>query len=273
MTTIREDIVNQGHGYLSPVYFAVHSTANPGATARNHRDLWSRNYDYAVHLVSDWTDAYHCVPYNRLCWQVGNGNATCEGLEICEATNAADFAKGIQIAAEVVAQRLKAHGWSVDRMHPHQWFSRTYGGSDHTDPMPYFTRYGYSWDKFVNLVKQKLNGDDMAISKDDLYNIAMSVWTFAPKGSSNKQPYGNPYETLKRVTRGGGHAYATKNSKTGKTGGIWWLTPTLERHGFGTWAEWEAFCKANDMATSNYTILTETESNNLVQFLSRAAKE
>ncbi len=87
-----------------------------------------------MHLTSDWTEAIHCVPYDRLCWQVGNGNGTCEGIVICEATNASDFWRGIDIAADVIAQRLRAHGWGVDRMHPHQWFSETYGGSDQTDP-------------------------------------------------------------------------------------------------------------------------------------------
>lgn len=159
MVQIKEEIVNQGHGYLSPSLFAVHSTANPGATARNHRDLWSRGYDYAVHLTSDWKEAIHCVPYDRLCWQVGNGNTTCEGIEICEATNASDFWKGIDIAADVIAQRLRAHGWGVDRMHPHSWFSQTYGGSDHTDPIPYFSRYGYTWPAFIQLVQQKLSGN------------------------------------------------------------------------------------------------------------------
>lgn len=107
---IKEEIVNAGHGYLNPSLFAVHSTANPGATARNHRDLWSRGYDYAVHLTSDWTEAIHCVPYDRLCWQVGNGNGTCEGIEICEATNASDFWRGIDIAADVIAQRSARTG-------------------------------------------------------------------------------------------------------------------------------------------------------------------
>lgn len=157
MVVIREDIVNNGHGALAPSFLAVHSTANPGATAKNHRDLWSRGYDYAVHYTSDWNEAYHTVPDNRLCWQVGNGNPTCVGIEICEATNKADFDRGIQIAADVCAQILRKHGWGVDRMHPHQWFSNVYGGSDHTDPYPYFARWGYSWDKFVALVKNKLN--------------------------------------------------------------------------------------------------------------------
>lgn len=159
MVQIKEEIVNWGHGYLAPSMFAVHSTANPGATARNHRNLWAGGWDYAVHLVSDWDEAIHCVPYDALCWQVGNGNATCEGLEICEATNANDFWRGIDIAADVVAQRLAAHGWGVDRMHPHQWFAQVYGGSDHTDTIPYFSRFGYNWGAFTQLVQQKLNGE------------------------------------------------------------------------------------------------------------------
>ncbi len=32
--------------------FCVHSTANVGATAANHVNLWSRNLRNAVHLVS-----------------------------------------------------------------------------------------------------------------------------------------------------------------------------------------------------------------------------
>lgn len=159
MVQIKEEIVNWGHGYLAPSMFAVHSTANLGATARNHRNLWAGGWDYAVHLVSDWDEAIHCVPYDALCWQVGNGNATCEGLEICEATNANDFWRGIDIAADVVAQRLAAHVWGVDRMHPHQWFAQVYGGSDHTDPIPYFSRFGYNWGAFTQLVQQKLNGE------------------------------------------------------------------------------------------------------------------
>ena len=54
MTAIEERIVANGHGALSPSYFCVHTTANTGATAENHASLWSRQPEYAVHLVSDW---------------------------------------------------------------------------------------------------------------------------------------------------------------------------------------------------------------------------
>lgn len=183
MVTIKRDIVNPGHGYLAPWMLAVHSTANPGATARNHRDLWSRGYDFAVHLTSDWTEAYQCVEFNRLCWQVGNGNNTCIGIEICEATNAADFARGFEIAAQVCAQTLLARGWNISVMHPHLWFGQVYGGSDHVDPRPYFARFGRTWDDFANLTQQYLNGGGiMAISNADANKIAKAVWEYGVHG-------------------------------------------------------------------------------------------
>ena len=183
MVTIKREIVNAGHGYLAPFLLAVHSTANPGATARNHRDLWSRCYEYAVHLTSDWCEAIQCVEYDRLCWQVGNGNSTCLGIEICEATNSADFQRGFEIAAQVCAQVLLARGWNTSVMHPHLWFSQTYGGSDHVDPRPYFARFGQTWEEFVNLTQQYINGGGlMAISDSDAKKIAKYVWEYGVHG-------------------------------------------------------------------------------------------
>ena len=183
MVAIKREIVNPGHGYLAPFLLAVHSTANPGATARNHRDLWSRGYDYAVHLTSDWTEAIQCVEYDRLCWQVGNGNSTCIGIEICEATNAADFQRGFEIAAQVCAQVLIQRGWNTSVMHPHLWFSQNYGGSDHVDPFPYFARFGRTWDDFVRLTQQYINGGGiMAISDSDARKIAKFVWEYGVHG-------------------------------------------------------------------------------------------
>lgn len=166
MGIIQERIVNQGHGPLIPSYFCVHSTANPGATAANHASLWSRDYPDAVHLVSDWTEALHCVPYDRLCWQVGNGNQYVEGLEICEATNQADFQRGIEIAAQAVRERLAAHGWGIDRLICHNEVRARWGGSDHTDPIPYFAKWGYSWEQFKQLVDKGGTG----VSSQDLYD-------------------------------------------------------------------------------------------------------
>lgn len=174
MSVITERVVANGYGSLSPSYFCVHSTANPGATAANHASLWSREPTYAVHLVSDWTQALHTVPYDRLCYQVGNGNRYVEGLEICEGTTREQFDAGIQIAAQVVRERLAAHGWGVDRLITHDEARRRWGGTDHTDPLPYFSKWGYTWEEFVNLVE---NGED-EVTDADIQRIAQAVWAY-----------------------------------------------------------------------------------------------
>lgn len=213
--SIIERIVAYGHGALNPSYFCVHSTANVGATAANHVSYWSNNPDYAVHLVSDWNTCYHTVPYDRLCWQVGNGNRFVEGIEICEATNRDDFARGIKIAADVCRERLSAHGWGVDRLITHKRAAEIWGGSDHTDPIPYFNRWGYSWDEFVNLVE---NGDEN-MNPDEIWSFdnngdpsernawrrlcdvheAVSAWYYGQDG--NQGLLTNVYDTNAKVTQ------------------------------------------------------------------------
>lgn len=172
MSVITERIVNQGHGPLTPSYLCVHSTSNPGATAADHASYWAgAGADMAVHLVSDWAECLHTVPYDRLCWQVGNGNAYCEGIEICEATTQEDFDAGIRIAAQAVRERLAAHGWGIDRLISHDEARLKWGGTDHTDPTGYLARWGYDFEKFKALVAE--GEDTMALTDEEI----MRIWT------------------------------------------------------------------------------------------------
>lgn len=216
MSVIEERIVAWGHGHLSPSYLCVHSTDNPGATAANHASYWSAGgSDYAVHLVSDWTQCLHTVPYDALCWQVGNGNAFVEGIEICEAETLEDFERGVLIAARACRERLDAHGWSTDNLVNHAWCSEVFGGSDHTDPIPYFSRWGYSWEEFANLVEN--GGNDM--NPDEIWSFdnngdpsernawrrlcdvheAVSAWYYGQDG--NQGLLTNVYDTNAKVTQ------------------------------------------------------------------------
>lgn len=154
---IEERIVTQGHGKLTPSYVVIHETANPGATALNHVSYWKNNPEYAVHYVGDWTGiAYHCVPDDRLCWQVGNGNAKVIGIELCHAKTAADFKKVWALGVEWAAWMLKKKGWGVDQLISHDDCRRMWGGTDHTDPIGYFKKYGRTWDEFKAEVKKAL---------------------------------------------------------------------------------------------------------------------
>ena len=156
-----EDIVNQGHGSLvspNPQYLFVHSTANPGATAKNHRDLYEgKDWQYAVQYVGDWTGVvYHTMPDNRLAWAVGNGNKYGVNLEICEGKTQDQFNKTWHNAVNFCAYYLLKRGWSIDRMMSHDECTKKWGGSDHTDPVPYFKKYNKTWAQFKAAVRDKM---------------------------------------------------------------------------------------------------------------------
>lgn len=151
------DVLNMpGHGSINTQYLVVHSTANPGATAKNHVDYWTRlgNNSTMAHWVIDWTGQCYQMAYsNRLVWHVGYGNRYSCGIEICEATNASDFAAGFDQAARWCADFLKSKGWGIDRMVSHNEARTIWGGTDHTDPDTYFRRFGRTWADFENLVQ------------------------------------------------------------------------------------------------------------------------
>jgi len=160
---VKDNIVSYGHGVLyNPQYLVIHETANPGATAKNHVDLWSRDDTYAVHYVADWNDTvYNCVAESRLCWHVGNANGFTIGIELCHATTRSQFDKVWANAVDFAAWFLKKHGWGTSRMVSHDYCSRVWGGSDHTDPIGYFAEYGRSWSDFVAAVAKRMKGKEV----------------------------------------------------------------------------------------------------------------
>ena len=197
---IRNQIVSMGHGSLpSFSHIVIHETANPGATAQNHVDYWSREDDYAVHAVCDWKEIVHTVPYDRLCWHVGNANGWTIGIEICHATNKADFLKAWNNAITWTKAMMKRFNIPVSRVVSHDYCSRVWGGSDHTDPIDYFAEYGKTWGDFIAALgastvpaqpRYRVKGlirwgawkscGQSALSKNGIYDINFSG---LPKGS------------------------------------------------------------------------------------------
>lgn len=150
----KEAICNQGHGYNSAQYLTVHETANPGASADNHYRLYSRGYAYAVQYVMDLdgSPVYQCMEDNRKAWAVGNGNSRCVNIELCHATNRADFNKQWDEAVKWCGDYLNKRGWGIDRLISHNDARQRWGGTDHTDPLSYFASYGKSWNMFESEV-------------------------------------------------------------------------------------------------------------------------
>ena len=150
-----EQVVNDGHGYCEPSYLVIHETANPGASAYNHVLLYSRGYAYAVQYVMelDGSKVYHTMYDNRKAWAVGNGNSRCVNIELAHATNQADFNAQWEQAVRWAGDYLYKRGWGIDQMISHNQARLNWGGSDHTDPLSYFSSYGKSWNQFVSEVK------------------------------------------------------------------------------------------------------------------------
>ena len=149
--TQKEAICNQGHGYNSAQYLTVHETANPGASAYNHVRLYGNgSWQYAVQYVMDLDGGtvYHCMEDNRKAWAVGNGNSRCVNIELCHATNRADFNKQWDEAVKWCGDYLNKRGWGIDRLISHNDARMRWGGTDHTDPLSYFSSYGKSWNMF-----------------------------------------------------------------------------------------------------------------------------
>ena len=161
MTNIRKAYATNGHGSLPAshvAYIVIHETANPGATAQNHHDYWVNNPDYAVHAVCDWKEIINTVPYDRLCWHVGNANGWTSGIEVCHATNKADFQKAWDNALHWTREMMARFNLPASRVVSHDYCSRTWGGSDHTDPIDYFAEFGKTWKDFIAELGLKVDG-------------------------------------------------------------------------------------------------------------------
>lgn len=155
----REQIVNNGHGTLyNENYLVVHETANPGAPAINHVNYWKTS-PYAVHYVMelDGSVVYHTMSDDRKAWHIGNGNSHAVGIELCHATNQADFNKQWNEAVKWCGDYLHKRGWDVSHMISHNEARLMWGGTDHTDPNAYFNSYGKSWSQFEAAVASYMN--------------------------------------------------------------------------------------------------------------------
>lgn len=177
-----------GRGANVPQYLVIHETANPGATALNHVNYWSTGQQHGeAHYVTDWNGiVYHTTPDNLACWHVGGAaNSWSVGIELCHATNAADFEKTWRTAVEFAAWYLESQGWGVDRLISHNLANQVWDTySDHTDPDGYFAEFGKSWQEFVYAVSEEME-DDMATPED--------VWGY---NWENTAPQGNMYNCV-----------------------------------------------------------------------------
>lgn len=215
--TQKEQIVNSGHGSLSPSYLVIHETSNPGASAWNHVRLYSGSWQYAVQYVMDLDGSvvYHTMADNRKAWAVGNGNSHCVNIELCHATNRADFDKQWSEAVKWAGDYLNKRGWGIDRMISHNNARMRWGGSDHTDPLEYFMQYGKSWNQFKSEVAAYMKTGQVggtvesgnaaqqpAASTGNGASKSMGVYSVTASGLNVRSGAGTGYRVVKGYAHG-----------------------------------------------------------------------
>lgn len=157
---VREEIVGRGHGRITPSYLVIHETAGPGVPARNLLAYWRRSQpnvsmtQYVMDL--DGSVVYRTQPDDTKAYQVGRGNAHCVGIELCHASNRADFERQWAEAVRWAGDYLRSRGWGVSRLISHNDCRTLWGGTDHTDPTGYFASHGRSWAGFKAAVASYL---------------------------------------------------------------------------------------------------------------------
>lgn len=185
--TQKEQIISNGHGYISPSYLVIHETADPGATAKQLMTYWRNNPNaYVVHYTMDLDGdtVYHAMADNRKAWHVGNGNAYTVGIELCHATNKADFNEQWDEAVKWAGDYLNAKGWGIDRLLCHNDCRLKWGGTDHTDPLGYFESYGKSWSQFKAAVQAYMRTGEVSGSAGSTVGGSTSSGSSASSGSS-----------------------------------------------------------------------------------------
>lgn len=171
---------------------AIHETANPNSTLDGEVNYMYNNWQNAfVHAYTDYKEIRQTAPADYLAWGSGpQGNAYFYQIELVRAHSFDQFARSVNNQAYLAAYELKRNGLKPKladnnggsgTIISHNAISRYYGGSDHTDPISYFSQWGYSMNQFYDLVQKHYNqmsgstskGEDQTKSaiKGDTYKV------------------------------------------------------------------------------------------------------
>lgn len=201
-------------------YLIVHSPAVwPDAVIRARSESgsgggWYKRWNKPgvaklTHGVIDDTGVYNFAPYWMAVWQVGNsyGNSHCIGYELCELNTAAEFQIVWNNAVNHYAALCKEYNLSSDKVIGHYEAHDRDIASNHSDPEPYFRRFGKSMKDFREDVKKKLLGQQEERPEvTKVYN----PWAYGRvTGLTSKDPYLNVrsgpdmgYGVIRRLANG-----------------------------------------------------------------------
>lgn len=214
---------NRSYELLVPIGIVLHETATPGATAQNEF-LYFNGGDRSAsaHGFVDWNGYIQTIPYDEVAWHAGyTANHKYIGIEMCHATNKADFDKVWDNTVEIVVDLINKCGFSITELTTHNEVSLRWRETDHTDPIGYFKKFGKTFEDFKNDVIAHMNGgltmtqyDEL---KDEIEKIRGQLSTYKYMDESIKKISPDAFEALQAAIKKGAIAYGENGFTPGLT--------------------------------------------------------
>ncbi|MCD2492480.1 amidase [Lacrimispora sp. NSJ-141] len=202
----------------SPAVYPVIIRAQSGAGGGWFKRWNKPGVEKLVHGFIDDTGIYEFAPPTMSCWHIGNGwgNTHCIGYELCELQTAAEFKKVWDNAVVHYAELCKRFGLTSDKVIGHCEAHDKGIASNHSDPEPYFRRFGKSMSDFRAEIKEIMSGGESS-SPDSSPNTPLPTitevyepWAYAKICNLTKSdPYlnvrtgpGTTYPIIRRLGNG-----------------------------------------------------------------------
>ncbi|WP_409531499.1 GW domain-containing glycosaminoglycan-binding protein [Enterococcus gallinarum] len=200
------DKMDYQEGYALPSGIVIHETANSNSTIQNEIAYMKRNWQNAfVHAFVDHNNIIEIHPTEYYSWGAGRqANPKFVQVELVRVSSA-NFDRSVFNDAYYAAYMLKKYNLTPDNAHSdgkgtiwsHDAVTRFLGGTDHTDPVGYFSANNYSMYDFYELVVYLYNkiGGTIATKTENINNDALVTGTgyiySAPDGNIDSSVSGN----------------------------------------------------------------------------------
>ncbi|KGL37738.1 SH3 domain-containing protein [Listeria sp. SHR_NRA_18] len=158
---------NYADGYGKPRGVVIHETANDNSTITGEINYMTQNWENAfVHTFVDKDRIIQIHPTENAVWGAGaKANPYFVQFELVREKTQENFYKSVNNDAYYAAYILKqygitpvnAHNTGIGTVWSHDAVSRFLGGTNHTDPVGYFNKWGYNFNQFFELIQQKYN--------------------------------------------------------------------------------------------------------------------
>ncbi|MFS0561719.1 GW dipeptide domain-containing protein [Terribacillus sp. 179-K 1B1 HS] len=194
-----------GRGAVEGV--VAHETANPNSSIRSEINYMSAHHQNAfVHAFVDGGNIIEIHPTDLGAWGAGYyANQRFVHVELVEVNSFEEFAKSINNYADYIAYVLAKYDLGVDSaesdgrgtLWSHNAVSKYLGGTTHVDPHGYFAKYGYQWNDFVKLVKERYDQKSIKYSKTSKLGHIKSANILIYKDVTN---LGNSFKASSKYT-------------------------------------------------------------------------